>query len=221
MKKRVRVIIIILIVVLILILAALAYVGYWASKNTTTLTYTNPQGEKKSIVIPPIPGVNKQEEVKADCSHKVTYTFPILKASKNASAKIREIVKPEIKKRGFTLQQEKLVNGYWKLIFIQGEQKLIIQTGAQKGIPSATFIYEWPPCSKTEIVCAKQGETIGAQGMPQVCCQGLRAMSGWPGGYQGDCTLPPPTGLQICSDCGNNICEPENGENKCNCQDCK
>jgi len=73
------------------------------------------------------------------------------------------------------------------------------------------------------IYCAKDGETIGAEGMPSVCCTGLKAMGGWPGGYNEDCSLlPSPTGLSICSNCGNKICEENNGENKCNCsEDCK
>lgn len=72
-------------------------------------------------------------------------------------------------------------------------------------------------------VCAKEGETIGAQGMPKVCCSGLKPVGGWPGGYQGDCSIPPPpTGLSICTNCGNGICNIDTRENKCNCpKDCK
>lgn len=71
--------------------------------------------------------------------------------------------------------------------------------------------------------CAKEGERIGAVNMPELCCSGLQAEGGWPGEYGGDCSLPPPpSGLSICSDCGNQICEANNGENKCNCPaDCK
>ena len=70
--------------------------------------------------------------------------------------------------------------------------------------------------------CAKEGETIGAQGMPETCCPGLKPVGGWPGGYQGDCSIPPPpTGLSICAKCGDDICDTYNGENKCNCpEDC-
>lgn len=70
--------------------------------------------------------------------------------------------------------------------------------------------------------CAKEGEAIGAEDMPESCCAGLKAVGGWPGGYQGDCTLPsPPTGLKICTKCGDGICDIKNGENKCNCSgDC-
>ena len=70
--------------------------------------------------------------------------------------------------------------------------------------------------------CAEEGQTIGAESMPSVCCKGLKAVGGWPGGYTGDCSLlPPPTGLLICSNWGNKVCEIDNGENKCNCpQDC-
>ncbi|MFA6072396.1 MAG: hypothetical protein WC810_27860 [Janthinobacterium sp.] len=74
-----------------------------------------------------------------------------------------------------------------------------------------------------ELSCAKVGETIGAYGMPTSCCLGLKRIGGWPGGYTGDCTLlPPPTGLQFCSECGNGVCDVNNGENVCNCkEDCK
>ncbi len=74
-----------------------------------------------------------------------------------------------------------------------------------------------------EVKCAKEGETIGAQGMPEVCCSDLKPAGGWPGGYEGDCfILPPPTGLSTCINCGNSICDISNGENKCNCpEDCK
>jgi hypothetical protein len=71
--------------------------------------------------------------------------------------------------------------------------------------------------------CAKEGEAIGASGMPSLCCAGLKAVGGWPGGYKGDCTaFAPPTGLSLCSNCGNGACDIDNGENKCNCkEDCK
>jgi len=74
-----------------------------------------------------------------------------------------------------------------------------------------------------ETDCAQEGETIGALDTPEFCCSGLKAVGGWPGGYEGDCSLPPPpTGLSVCSNCGNRICNIENGENKCNCpQDCQ
>jgi hypothetical protein len=74
-----------------------------------------------------------------------------------------------------------------------------------------------------EIECAKEGKTIGAQGMPKVCCKGLVPVGGWEAGYQGDCSVPPPpTGLSICSNCGDDICNLKTGENKCNCpSDCE
>ncbi len=56
--------------------------------------------------------------------------------------------------------------------------------------------------------------------MPSVCCEGLSAMGGFGGGYQGDCNaFPPGTGLQICSVCGDGFCDTYNIENKCNCPD--
>jgi len=71
--------------------------------------------------------------------------------------------------------------------------------------------------------CAKEGETIGASGMPNSCCSGLKLVGGWPGGYNGDCALlPPPGGLSTCAKCGDDICDTANRENKCNCpEDCK
>jgi len=35
--------------------------------------------------------------------------------------------------------------------------------------------------------CAKEGERIGASGMPNSCCPGLKPVGGWPSGYSGDC----------------------------------
>jgi len=79
------------------------------------------------------------------------------------------------------------------------------------------------PKKTQEIKCAKEGETIGAQGMPEICCSGLKPVGGWPGGYEGDCSIPPPpTGLSICTNCGDGICNVDTGENKCNCpEDCR
>ena len=70
--------------------------------------------------------------------------------------------------------------------------------------------------------CAEEGETVSAQGTPEICCDGLKAIGGHPGGYNGDCLLPAlPTGLQICSNCGDEICNANTGENRCNCpEDC-
>jgi len=66
--------------------------------------------------------------------------------------------------------------------------------------------------------CAKEGDPIGASSMPKSCCTGLKPAGGWPGGYSGDCTLPPPpSGLSICTNCGDNKCDIHDGENKCNC----
>lgn len=92
-----------------------------------------------------------------------------------------------------------------------------------KGEEKNKFNYkDFPELTKETSICATEGETIGAQGMPLICCPGLKPVGGWPGGYQGDCSIPPPpTGLNICANCGNKICESNNGENKCNCpEDC-
>lgn len=52
--------------------------------------------------------------------------------------------------------------------------------------------------------------------MPEFCCSDLKPMSS-------DCTFPSvPTGLSICSKCGDGKCNISNGENKCICpEDCK
>jgi len=74
----------------------------------------------------------------------------------------------------------------------------------------------------TGMTCAKEGENMGAQGMPIKCCVNLKQIGGWSGGFQGDCSFPPPTGLTICSNCGDGICNTETGEGICNCpEDCK
>ncbi|MCK5123358.1 MAG: hypothetical protein KAQ87_04415 [Candidatus Pacebacteria bacterium] len=81
--------------------------------------------------------------------------------------------------------------------------------------------YSWcEPIKKAD--CAKEGETIGAYSMPEICCAGLKEIGGWHGGYDGDCSLPaPPSGLSICSNCGDGNCNIDTGENKCNCpEDC-
>jgi hypothetical protein len=65
-------------------------------------------------------------------------------------------------------------------------------------------------------ICAKEGETTGAQGMPEECCAGLTGIAEV--GYQGNCSLPSPTGgLLVCSNCGDGICNFETIEDKCNC----
>lgn len=91
--------------------------------------------------------------------------------------------------------------------------------GFEKNMQKCITTFQW--CEPIKENCAKEGETIGA-GMPKICCQGLKVVGGWPGGYDGDCSLPaPPTGLSICSDCGDGNCNIKTGENKCNCpEDC-
>ena len=75
---------------------------------------------------------------------------------------------------------------------------------------------------QSSLQCAKEGERFDG-GLKNPCCSGLKAIGGWPGGYEGDCTLPPPpTGLGVCAKCGDGKCDINNGENKCNCkEDCK
>jgi hypothetical protein len=70
---------------------------------------------------------------------------------------------------------------------------------------------------QSSLSCAEEGETIGASGMPKSCCSNLKPLGGMPNGYDGDCTkLQPPTGLSICANCGDGICN-SNYEGKCNC----
>ena len=71
--------------------------------------------------------------------------------------------------------------------------------------------------TKTSLFCAKEGEVIGATGMPRACCSGFKALDGLPNGYDGVCSKPqPPTGLSMCASCGDGICN-NNYEGKCNC----
>lgn len=110
-------------------------------------------------------------------------------------------------------------------IMTENSYKIKPETGCPDGFEANMLrcegSYTW--CEPITKACAKEGETIGAQGMPESCCSGLKPVGGWPGGYEGDCSiLPPPTGLSICANCGNGICETNNGENKCNCpEDCE
>lgn len=67
--------------------------------------------------------------------------------------------------------------------------------------------------------CGQEGQIVGASGMPITCCRGLKSISG---SYPSeDCNQISTGGLQICSNCGNKICESKTWENKCNCpEDC-
>lgn len=75
---------------------------------------------------------------------------------------------------------------------------------------------------ESSLPCAKEGERVRASGagFPKNCCSNLKAMYGY---KQEDCNTPEiPGDIGICSNCGNNICEAQNNENKCNCpEDCK
>lgn len=69
----------------------------------------------------------------------------------------------------------------------------------------------------SSLFCAKEGKTIGASGLPSSCCSGLKPLSVMPDGYDGDCSSPqPPTGLSVCVNCGDGVCN-NNYEGKCNC----
>lgn len=73
-----------------------------------------------------------------------------------------------------------------------------------------------------EFTCGNEGQIVGAAKLPTTCCEGLKRISGSDiNDFDENCNLISVGGLQICSNCGNNICEPENWENKCNCpEDC-
>lgn len=73
-----------------------------------------------------------------------------------------------------------------------------------------------------EIYCSSEGELINVYGKPNECCYPYTPMSGWEGGFDGDCSkIPPPGGVNMCSNCGDGICNHAHGENKCNCKiDC-
>lgn len=64
--------------------------------------------------------------------------------------------------------------------------------------------------------CAKEGEAIGAQGMPSLCCSGLKPLGEWEVDSDDNCSFPLDTGLSICASCGDGICN-NNYESKCNC----
>jgi phosphatidylserine/phosphatidylglycerophosphate/cardiolipin synthase-like enzyme len=106
------------------------------------------------------------------------------------------------------------------------------------------FWYDWgeyvvylPMILRNHRVCAGAGEEMSmiehAQGVQ--CCPGLAAMHtsryfrpcepGWTACDEDGCTNPPPISeydpWYQCSPCGNDLCEPQYGENRCNCStDC-
>lgn len=89
---------------------------------------------------------------------------------------------------------------------------VILKHGGFKNLSSARNLF----------TCAKEGEAIGASNMPSMCCMGLKAVTGI-GGFNGDCSSSylPPKGLNICTKCGDGICNSYAGEDKCNCpEDC-
>jgi hypothetical protein len=69
--------------------------------------------------------------------------------------------------------------------------------------------------------CANEGDKVreSGAGFPTKCCSNLKPMYGY---AREDCSLPGIEGdIGKCSNCGNDICETKNNENKCNCpEDC-
>jgi hypothetical protein len=145
MKKHVKIIIGIFLTIIILFSAY----SYWSYENKTVFSYTTPEGEEKSIIIPAIPGVDKQEEEITECSRKVEYEIKISQVSPlEASPQIKEIIKTRMQSEGWILDDEKKIEGYWAIIFLRNEEKLTATTGSKAGLPIVELIYEWPPCSE-------------------------------------------------------------------------
>jgi hypothetical protein len=144
MKKSIKIIISFFVVMIIL----LSVYSYWSYKNKTVFSYTNPEGKEKSVVIPAIPGVDKQEEETTACSRKVDYDIKISQVPPlEASPQIKEILKPRMQAEGWILNKEENVDGYWVIIFERGKEKLTATTGAKGNLPMVELLYEWPPCS--------------------------------------------------------------------------
>jgi len=75
---------------------------------------------------------------------------------------------------------------------------------------------------KSNVTCAKEGETIGScANCVQQCCGGLKAMARLKNGDK--CiNFPAPGSGATCSKCGDGICDKQNNEDECNCpEDCK
>ena len=144
-KKFVKIIVVIFLVIIILF----GGYSYWSYKNKTVLSYTTPEGEEKSVVIPAIPGVDKQEEIVTECSKKVDYDIKISQVPPlEASPQIKEIIKPRMQAEGWIVEEEKRVDGFWIVVFVRGEERLTATTGAKGDLPVVELLYEWPPCSE-------------------------------------------------------------------------
>jgi hypothetical protein len=73
-----------------------------------------------------------------------------------------------------------------------------------------------------DVTCAMEGESLGScVGCKVSCCDGLTALNH--SKIDGKCTNFTPDGFAVpCSNCGNGVCDFDNGEDDCNClQDCK
>lgn len=77
-------------------------------------------------------------------------------------------------------------------------------------------------CTCPEDCCAGEGEIVNTENRPKICCEGLTPIKGMIDPKTGECVNDYPIKeAELCSKCGNGICDNKNFENKCNCpQDC-
>ena len=138
MKKK-SVIIIISILFIIGILVGGYF--YWASQNKITLSYITLEGEEKSMVIPAILGVDKQDEIVTECSITVNYNIKISQISPlEASPQIKEIIKEKMQSEGWILTEEKKIGGFWAIVFLRSEEKLTATTGAYEDLHTVDLL---------------------------------------------------------------------------------
>jgi len=93
------------------------------------------------------------------------------------------------------------------------------------GLVFGLFLFDFFTPAKMEHLlgaCAWEGEQIGGQDMPESCCQGFSPIQAWPRNYQGDCSdTDLLSEFSVCSNCGDEICNPNTYENPCSCpEDC-
>jgi len=149
MKKIKKKTILISSVIFLILIVIFGGYSFWSSKNKTVLSYTNQEGEEKSMIFLAIPGIEKQSEEITNCSHKVQYNIKISQLPPlEASAQIKEIIKPRMQAEGWIVKEENKKNGYWVVFFQRDEEKLTATTGANEDLPIVELLYEWPPCSE-------------------------------------------------------------------------
>lgn len=103
------------------------------------------------------------------------------------------------------------------------------------GTTGFLYFYKYLPNQNFEPVqsievnddCGKEGDSLcvgsvaNEVGCYRKCCSGLKPMLSLK--YSGACVSTPAPGMPAsCSNCGNGICEKNNGEDECSCsEDCK